>query len=90
MGFDTESNWGEWDRIDGVRIKGGEVIDVTWPNKETTRHIVQVIRYPLPINDMGHEYNGQDDRAIIKIDFNGCKIPVELRGLKVKVRRLTK
>ena len=84
---DVESNWGYWDRLDGVLLKDGDTCAVRWPDGSETVEVVRIDHGTFEYEDMGHRGRGADDKAYLEISHRGHSARVYLRHTKLLLER---
>ena len=80
--FTTYSNWCEIDRLGETNLKNGDEVEILWPNKKVTNHILEVRKSSYNISDMGSPYTVPVSTAYIKIEYNGTENTVNVTSIK--------
>ncbi len=98
----TYSNWCYIDCLvpDGVKLtrdnykeyllQEEQEVEVRWPSGKVANAALFLKRGTKPVPDHGHTYDAPDDRAYLRIDVQGARAPLYLRGQeRIKLRRVT-
>jgi hypothetical protein len=78
------SNWGYWDSLDGIIIKDGEHLIVTYPDGGEQQVTAIVLDEGCQIHDMGHEYRGANCKAFAEFEWHGAMVKLHLRGMEAR------
>lgn len=77
-------DWNTYPVLDNQPLKNEEQIEIVWPDKTKTQHIVYVKKGMRTEQD--HYYVGtyQQDSAYIHIEIHGMYIPIDVVGMKAR------
>jgi hypothetical protein len=78
------SDWCWIDRLDGVDLKHGELLDVHWPDGHAERITCVVHSRGVDIQDMGSKYTATESFAYAEAEHHGVKALVPLVGVEAR------
>lgn len=80
----ADKNYCDIDKLDGVELKDGERLKVTFPDGKTKKVEVVLHERNEPYNDMGHTYTMPVRKAHFTLDYHGWELDFPLEGLEAK------
>jgi len=78
------SDWGYWDRLDGINLKDDEELIIEWPDGQLEQTRISVVDATIQVSDHGKSYDSHSTRCFVKRFFRGVQVEVPLVGLKAQ------
>ncbi len=77
-------HWNSYPVLDDQPLKNEEQIEILWPDKTKTQHVVSVKKGSRTLTD--HYYVGtyQQDSAYIEVTMHGMQVPVDIVGMTAR------
>jgi hypothetical protein len=86
--FNTYSNWGYIDQLDGIDLVDGERLRVQFPNGTIIIAPIRVQKDRFTYNDMGHKNSGPDYKGYLNWTVQGLPVKIYVRDTPLKAKRI--
>ena len=85
--IEVYSDWCSYDRLDGIDLQDGEMLEIEWPDGVRETCMVKIKTTSYRHIEHGSFFDEPIRESYFELDIHGMKVPLFLRNTNILARR---